>query len=168
MIKRIILLAFISLLFFSCKKNGDTIVTSDEEFIHYTVNGVPYAYDAPADRIFVLDFFETPSFVLTGRVQASRIPSSPGTNIKITYEMAGSAVGSSQLLQVFFAPNTGAGYALNSPTFATSSTPVMLNITEYGIVGEYIAGNFSCVLTDPPPISTVNTITCNFRIKRTY
>ncbi len=54
------------------------------------------------------------------------------------------------------------------PATSTITTPIGVNITEYGVVGQYVAGNFSGIVTGPSPTNTVYNVTCNFRIKRTF
>ena len=46
-----------------------------------------------------------------------------------------------------------------------SGTPTV-NITEYGNIGEYIAGNFVCIVTAGPPPGTTYNVTCTFRVRR--
>ena len=57
---------------------------------------------------------------------------------------------------------------INDSTYVT--TPIAVNITEYGPVGTgFIAGNFTGILQGaiPPPGGTYN-VTCSFRVRRRY
>jgi hypothetical protein len=49
---------------------------------------------------------------------------------------------------------------------STIPSPIAVNITEYGNVGEYIAGNFNGALMGAAPTFTIYNITCSFRIRR--
>ena len=46
-------------------------------------------------------------------------------------------------------------------------TPINVQITEYGSVGQFIAGNFSGALFGGAPTNTVYNTSCTFRIRRT-
>jgi hypothetical protein len=70
----------------------------------------------------------------------------------------GIAVGSSQLLNSFYTRQ------INDSTSITA--PINVQITEYGGVGQYIAGNFTGSLTGSAPTNTVYTISCIFRVRR--
>jgi ABC-type cobalt transport system substrate-binding protein len=166
-VKTVLLFAIslFSFLFYSCNK--EAVVSGTGEFIHYTVNGTAYNFDSPADSVFNPDSLETSSFIVMQQVLGARIPNVPGDYARILFDRTGITQGSNQPLSVFAVPQI-IGYAHNAPTYSTSATTIMLNITEYGAVGAYIAGNFSCLLTDPPPTNTNFTITCSFRIKRTF
>lgn len=156
--------SLVAFLFCSCSKDPNT-VTGTDEFIHYTVNGVPYNFDIPTDSVFTSpDSVETPSFKTEVEVFGKRFFSSSANTVRITFDKSAIAAGSMQSLKIFITPEI-IGYLYNTPTFSTSPTPVMVNITEFGAIGQYIAGDFSCALTGPPPAATYN-ITCSFRVIR--
>ena len=164
----VILLAFTisSIFLISCKKNDaniivPNIVLAPNEFIHYTVNSVPYSYDRPIDSLLADDSLETPTFNPHSKVLGARIPNVLNDFTRIDYSKAGSAVGSSQTLIVFSTPQTEL-----YPYPATTSTPILINITEYGAVGQYISGNFLGLLIGAPPGNTLYYVTCSFRVKR--
>jgi hypothetical protein len=163
-IKLILFACTCSFIFLSCNKSP-AAVTGADEFIHYTVNGSPYNFDAPADKVYAPDSVETTSFLIDVELLAARIPDVPTDFARLSFSRANIALGSMQPLSVFNTPQI-VGYAYNVASFSTSTLPVMVNITEFGAVGQYIAGDFSCVLASPAPASTVYTITCNFRVKR--
>jgi hypothetical protein len=71
---------------------------------------------------------------------------------------AGIGVGSSQTLQNFFASQI-----LDSIHI---TTPILVNITEYGAVGQFTAGNFTGIFTGASPANTQYNVSCNFRLRR--
>jgi hypothetical protein len=154
------------LVIYSCKKNTVSKTSGNEEYIHYTVNGTPYAYDNPVDSVYTLDSLETLGFINGIGILAIRIPANAGDFVKINFNNAGIALGSQQTMNIFHISPPAVDYAYNVPSYATAASPVTIQITEYGLVGEYISGNFSCLLTTPAPANTPYNITCNFRIKR--
>ncbi|MGC4103214.1 hypothetical protein [Ferruginibacter sp.] len=164
---RILLLpVFIAILvlFYSCNKNNTAPGT--EEYIHCTVNGAPYNFDAPADNLNTPDSFETLPFIADQFIASGkRIPQASNDFAYLAVNKTGIAQGSIQALNTFHIPQI-TGYAYNITGYSTAASPVMVNITEYGLPGQYIAGNFTCVLTEPAPVNTQYTITCNFRVKR--
>jgi hypothetical protein len=46
------------------------------------------------------------------------------------------------------------------------TTPIFVNITEYGAVGQFIAGNFTGAFRGGGPANTVYNVTYSFRIRR--
>jgi hypothetical protein len=85
----------------------------------------------------------------------------PNDVIKFDYLKSGTTVGSSQLLRFFFSPQTGL-----LPYFSMPAVPVYIHITEYGNVGEYIAGNFSGLFTSNAPGNPRYNVVCAFRVRR--
>jgi len=61
--------------------------------------------------------------------------------------------------------NLYTSHAGNDSTRITS--PINVQITEYGTVGQFIAGNFSGALIGAAPTNTVYNTSCTFRIRRT-
>lgn len=150
----------------ACHK-GPSPDSPPDEYIHYTVNGTAYNYDMPMDSIIPgPDSVETANFNPDYYVYGKRIPNVPDSIVTIEFDKAGITTGSAQMLHVFFIPQTRMGYAYNVPTYATAAAPVMVSITEYGLPGQYISGNFSALFTNPPPTSTPYNVVCSFRIKR--
>ena len=78
--------------------------------------------------------------------------------VNFDFSDAGIGAGSIQPLNNFYTS------VISDSTGIT--TPINVNITEYGSVGQFIAGNFSGTLTGSAPTSTLYNITCNFRIRR--
>ena len=144
----------------SCKKNRANPVNGNE-FIHYSVNGISYGYDMPIDSVFANDSLETVSFPNGNAVYGQRIPGGSTDLASIKYSTPGLAPGSTQVLTFFYTLQTGI-----YPIFTTSAAPVLVNITEYGAVNEYIAGNFSGLFIGAAPGNNPYMVTCGFRVRR--
>lgn len=158
-----ILLSLFAVVFYSCNKsNTDSSKTlSTEEFIKYNVNGADYNFTMPADSLIANGLVENPNFDDPNRVFANRIPGSATDFSRIDYERAGTSQGGMQTLKLFYTNQTGL-----YPYTTTSANPVLVTITEYGNVGEYIAGNFSGLFVGPAPGNTQYNVICSFRVKR--
>lgn len=146
----------------SCKKHTDDHTTSlsTDEFIHYTVNGVAYAFDKPTDMVLADTLTESQQFGMGASVGGNRNPESTTDFAKIIYARP-SGAGSSSALNVLSFPQIE-----SYPYFSTAPAPINIVVTEYGNIGEYIAGNFSATLTGQPPLNIPYDITCSFRVKR--
>ncbi len=159
------LLSLFAIVFYSCKKsNADSSkVLSTEEFVKYNINGTNYVYNMPADSVLAngTDSVENAQFPITNSVIANRIPGSINDFFKISYYNYNISLGSRQLITVFYTPQTGL-----YPSPITSAIPVFLTITEYGNVGEYIAGDFSALFIGPAPGNIQYNVTCSFRVMR--
>jgi hypothetical protein len=157
------LLSLFAVVFYSCNKsNIDASKTlSTEEFIKYNVNGTDYNFTMPADSVIANGLVETPNFGDPNRVFANRIPASVTDLARVEYERVGTSLGSMQPLKLFYTLQTGL-----YPYTTTSANPVLVTITEYGIVGEYIAGNFSGLFIGPAPGNVQYNVICSFRVKR--
>jgi hypothetical protein len=128
-----------------------------EQFIHYSVNGTSYSADYPADSIYhgVNTQVTPPASVIYGSGPSI---GTPGL-INFSFTQNGIAAGNSQTLLSFY------GTGITDSSAVLTGTPVV-NITEYGNVGEFIAGNFVCTITTGPPPGTANNVTCSFRARR--
>ncbi len=130
--------------------------TSIDEFINYTLNGANNSFVYPADTLtHFVNVQATPqvSYITGG----SNSGTSAGT-VSFAFTQGGIAAGGSQPLISFFDGQINDSAVL-------SGTPVV-NITEYGNVGEYIAGNFVCTLSSGIPPGTTYNIVCQFRVRR--
>ena len=161
-------LLFLAILFaaslISCSKNnGNNIVASPPtgEFIYYTVNGVHYEYVMPAALVVADSSVENTTFFPASYVTGQRIPSTTSDFARIGYDKSNIAVGNAQKLGLFAVPQTEI-----YPYYATSVNPIFVSITEYGNVGEFIAGSFSGLITGAAPNHLEYDVTCNFRVKR--
>jgi len=160
------LIAICFIFFISCKKTNPNSVAPNfflptDEYIRYNVNGTDYSFNMPADSVLSNDSLETFNFIPFASVLGTRIPNITTDLVKINYQNNGMSVGSMQPLMLFQTPQTEL-----YPYFAHSTPPLLVNITEYGAVGQYISGNFSGPLIGAPPGNLVYVITCSFRVKR--
>ncbi|HOZ77666.1 MAG TPA: carboxypeptidase-like regulatory domain-containing protein [Ferruginibacter sp.] len=127
-------------------------VNSIEQFITYTINGTEYNVSYPTDSIshWVEPQATPPVSNITGGNG-----NGAATSIYFGFDQSSIAVGSSQPLTNFF---TG---QINDST-SLSGTP-LVNITEYGAPGEFIAGNFTCTIDG---VATTYNVECEFRVRR--
>ena len=158
-------LGFLALAFYSCTKRSPNTILSPDEHINYTVNGVAYNFTIPADSVMSEDSMETVSFIPYDEVIGQRIPNATNDFARIAYTHNGIALGSMQQLNIFYTLQTGA-YINNISGYLTTANPVIITITEYGAVGQYIAGNFTAVFTGPAPANISYNVDCDFRVKR--
>ena len=123
-----------------------------QQFINYTINSTTYSFTSPADTFSYFNNNQTWISLTSYRFTP------PSGNVNFWIGNAGIAVGSSQNLVTF-----------NPSQIADSmriTTPILVNITEYGVVGQFAAGNFTGVLTGAAPANTQYNVTCNFRLRR--
>jgi hypothetical protein len=134
--------------------------TTTQQFFNYTINGASYTITAPTDTIFSFPNPQTNPPRIEVHAQR-RTPSVPPTynNISIGFTSNGIATGSTQNMTLFYTSN------ISDSTNITS--PIPLNITEYGNIGQFISGNFTGAVTGGLPTSTVYNITGSFRVRRT-
>jgi hypothetical protein len=129
---------------------------STAKYIYTTINGVASNFIVPTDIVA-----QSPDSLNTGiNFYSQRIPYNQNSFLNIAFNNTGIAVGSTQNLQRFNSPAI--------PFNSTFTSPIAVNITEYGAIGQYIAGNFSGSFTGSSPSNTPYNVTCNFRIKRDY
>ncbi len=157
------ILAFVSLM--SCKKHTDnkqaaTPTLSTDEYIHYTVNGNQYSYNRPFDEILADTLTESMTFANFADIRGNRNPNNPADFTRISYQRP-NGLGNTFRLGLFAVPQ-----AEVYPYVATSSSLIYVTVTEYGNIGEYIAGNFSGAIVGPAPNNTTYNITCDFRVRR--
>ena len=124
-----------------------------QQFINYSVNGTAFNLTAPTDSV---SFFNGSG----GNISAvlSGFNSNNSINLYMGFNAVGIGVNSTQNLQFFNATQVNDSSTINAP--------ILVNITEYGAVGQFVAGNLSGSLTGPPPANTIYNITCNFRVRR--
>ncbi|MEO6731269.1 MAG: hypothetical protein ABIN01_08625 [Ferruginibacter sp.] len=118
------------------------------EYINYTINGTSYFMAAP------------------DVAQSSGNP--PYINVK-GYSNTNSAA-------IYFANpamavgTTGSLSYFNTRQITDSTrilTPINVMVTEYGAIGQFLAGNFTGILTGAPPANLPYNVTCRFRVRRT-
>ena len=125
-----------------------------EQFINYTQDGATHSYTSPTDSFFM---YANPqsvpsSIYIFGMSTISGGPNAP--TVSLAFTDAGIAAGSTQQLLSFGTDSTQV------------TTPIDVNITEYGVIGQFIAGNFTGTLTGPPPGNLPTNVTCSFRVRR--
>ena len=131
--------------------------TSVEEYINYSVNGTNYALTGPADKFYgnLNPQGAPPNIYIVGNTGST----GNGSNTASIYiDASGIGVNSTQNLLGF---NTG-----QISDSVNIVTPILVNITEYGTAGQFIAGNFTGSFTGAPPANKSYAVTCSFRVKR--
>ena len=126
--------------------------TSIVQFFNYSVNGANYFLAFPADNIYqsVYTYINTINYV-------SAYNNTLGATLYMIQQNI--AVGVPQDLESFNCSQI--------PDSLISTPALKVAITEYGAVGQYMSGNFAGVLhgyLNP----TNYTITCSFRVKRSF
>jgi hypothetical protein len=124
-----------------------------QQFINYTINGTAYSFTAPADTFFYSNNNQS-SLYLSGSTLTP-----PTSVVNISMNNAGLGMGSSQTLQLFDPSQI-------TDTFGIT-IPILVNITEYGAIGQFAAGSFTGVFTGASPANIQYNVTCNFRLRRT-
>ncbi len=130
-----------------------------QQFFNYTVDGVSNSYISPQDSI--THVIGTSGSTSTHFMQLNRIPATPSSASLISFDTAGIALGSMQVLRWF---------KVNPYSIVNSfDSSLLVSITEYGpSPGQYIAGNFSGILTNNiNPLLQYN-VSFSFRFKRRY
>jgi hypothetical protein len=126
--------------------------TGLSEFINYSLNGTPYSILPPP----------------TGQIQQGFDSSATNSmtiygwsviNATMGISTVGIAQGSNQALNYFNTSQTG---------LTTITTPIIVHITEYGSIGQFITGNFTGTVTKTDPPNTSYPVTCNFRVRRNF
>jgi hypothetical protein len=132
--------------------------TTTQQFFNYTINGTNYSLTSPVDTFFM--FVNTQSNPATIQISGQNISQGAPSSryISIGFNQAGIAVGSSQNMSMFYTSNIS-----DSTAF---TTPIAVNITEYGAVGQFISGNYSGAFVGALPTSTIYNVTGSFRVRR--
>lgn len=129
---------------------------STQEFVTYTVNGgAPVNFTVPGDSVMLYGQGNT-----NYNISAIRIPYNSAVSTDFSFVRTGISAGSIQNLVSFYIPQCGTSSSLPSP--------IGVNITEYGSIGQFISGNFSGVVQGAPPGNTQFNITCSFRLRRLF
>lgn len=132
--------------------NIQACAVATQQFLNYSINGTTYNFSYPADTFYYNNNAVQSLLFLTG----SSIASGHSGNLRVGN--TGLAIGSVQTLDQFKPTQV-------QDTFRIT-TPVLVNITEYGAIGQFAAGNFSGVFTGAAPANTQYNVTCNFRLRR--
>lgn len=139
-------------------KLGDlnSCVVSGLQFLNYNVNGVNYALKWPADSIIHGAWWPDGISIMANSAGYPRADS-----VIFAFTKNGIGLNSIQALTSFQTIKINEASALNM------QNPINVNITEYGSVGEFIAGNFTGTFIGASPTNTVYNVTCTFRVRRT-
>jgi len=160
--KRVSLLFLVSLFFISCLLScgkAEEAADPDGQFYKITINGSTTHFMHPADNLHFyndgppLAVLNAKRITVDSLIQVN-IAFEPGTPIVVGGNYPVRAMNST----LFGFPNSS-GVNVNG---ATSS----VSITEYGEIGEYIAGSFVVNATDPSPPNSAFAISGSFRIQR--
>ncbi|MBC7937882.1 MAG: hypothetical protein H7Y86_21250 [Rhizobacter sp.] len=127
---------------------------STNQFLNVSINGTPHSFTAAADSLSYFNNNQTLSsinaFTSTG--------TGTGNSVSVLFSNSGLGVGSAQTIVELTTT-----YITEPVTYTAGA---VVNITEYGAVGEFISGSFSHTATGVAAPNTVYTITGNFRVRR--
>ena len=136
--------------------NACSIAT--QQYMNYSINGTSYTLTSPADSLLQYGNQQTTpaSISIYSYSVAGGTSNFKSTNIAFT--QTGIAVGSSQNLLSFITRQLSDSVRIVAP--------IPVTITEYGAVGQFIAGDFRGTLTGASPANIPYAVTCNFRVRR--
>jgi hypothetical protein len=132
--------------------------TSITQYVNYIINGTSYVIDGLNDEYSQSLYSQSNPFSMYISGTQVNGSGSMANSAYFNFNEPGIAVGSSQLLNSF--------YTRQINDSANIIAPINVQITEYGSVGQYIAGNFTGILMSSAPLSTVYNISCTFRVRR--
>jgi hypothetical protein len=127
--------------------------TSVTEFVNYSINGSPTSIIPPVGIIH-----QGPDTFNINSMQISAFDNNT-SSVNMGINTQNISTGSTQALGYFTTSQIGQ---------TTIPVPILVNITEYGSIGQFISGNFIGSVTGTAPPNNSYTITCNFRVKRNY
>ena len=125
--------------------------TSSTEFINYSIDGTPYSLISPPDSMFHSGGNTSMSYINGSEAGVYHY-------VYFGFDNTGIGVGTDQVLTSF--------YSTKLANQASISPQTTAHITEFGAIGQFIAGNFTCTLVTTGTPTTTYTITCNFRVRR--
>jgi hypothetical protein len=126
--------------------------TSTAQTITYAVDGIPpITLTSPTDSVSQTGNGSLSSYGVSGN------SSGFANNIYFLFSNVGMGVGTVQTLQSIYVSSLS--QSLNI------LTPNCVNITEYGAIGEFIAGNFTTTVNDG---TADHTISVSFRVRRVF
>ena len=126
------------------------------QFINYSIDGANYSYTMPGDSVY--QYAKPQNTPQTIFVNAFNANSNSSQAVSLMLLQTGIGVNSSQNLFSFTCPQ------LNN--IASLPTPIAVKITEYGTIGQFMAGNFSGTFKGPAPGNISYLVTGNFRVRR--
>lgn len=127
---------------------------STSQFLNISINGTPHSFTAPTDSLSYNNNNQTSSSVHAFTPTATGATNS----VNLIFSNSSLGAGSSQAM-IEFVTNI-------IPEAVTIPPSTVVNITEYGNVGEFISGNFTVTATGVALPNTTYNVTCNFRIRR--
>jgi hypothetical protein len=143
----------------SCSKSEpETPVTPEpEQFVNFTISGTAHTVipGVPSWGI-TLEHLADPLYTNAIYIEANGMTNS----LYFRFNDQNISAGSTQELYHFWDGVVGI------PLMPT--TPIRVNITEYGNVGEFISGNFSGTIYEFSPPNNPHPVTCKFRVKRKF
>ncbi len=128
-----------------CSNGGGN--TSSTQFINYSIDTSNYTLTSPIDTF---NCYSQGSMTVSG----SQLPNW-NNGIYFTFDTTNIGVGSNQTLLSAYLNN------VNDSLFIR--TPISVNITEYGIPGQFVSGNFTGTLNG---LQRTYFINCSFRVRR--
>jgi len=146
--------------FVSCKKDSNEKIFSPEEFINYSIDGTSHSYVGPSDTLnqhYSLSQ-ESGTFASFLGIGCHGLD---GNYIVVAFSDGNIGANSQQPLSLF---GTTAIFGSNNVLLGSPN----VSITEYGAVGEFIAGNFTGVLIESLNQSFSHNISCSFRVRRIH
>jgi len=138
--------------------------TNTQQFFNYSINGTNYEIGIIPPPIDTFYYYVTqqlnPASIV---INAQRISNVGNThvpiNIAIGFNQAGTATGTTQNMTMYYTSEISDSTNIN--------TPILVNITEFGAVGQFISGNFNGSVIGALPTNTIYNVTGNFRVRRT-
>jgi hypothetical protein len=122
-----------------------------QQFINFAVNNTNGVFAVPADITEQLSTLNSSVFIKGTR---------PGNNDYVHFNFTNNSIGANSIQQVNFFNTSYINDSLSVPV------PVPVNITEYGAIGQFIAGNFTGTFKGAPPANISYSVTVNFRVRR--
>ena len=127
---------------------------STNQFLNISINGTPHSFTTASDSLSYFNNNQT----LASVNAFTATTTGNGNSVTILFSNTGLGVGSSPAIIEL---NTS--YITEAVTYSPGA---VVNITEYGAVGEFIAGTYSRTATGVAAPNTVYNITGNFRVRR--
>jgi hypothetical protein len=145
----------------SCEKNTDDGQNTEpsQEYIYFSSNGVK---DTVVLCCQPTNYFNYKDSAATNSVPISTYIYGLGNNGNVAFGFSRVNIGvnSTQTLVYY-----GAGGLAGTGGYMLYPTSTGVKITEYGGIGQYVAGNFTCSFTSPFT-NTFYNVTCSFKVKR--
>ena len=119
-----------------------------QEYINYSINGTNYALAAPPDNIYEAGYNSI-------------------TILVVAYGSSWATLGYTRSAIPLSGNLTGFTSSYINDSMAIP-TPIPINITEFGNIGQHVSGNFSGIMTSYTNPAVTYNVTCYFRTKQNY